>query len=179
MKGRLFVSGLAVAIGMGVDLLSAGDWPQWRGPDRTDVSRETGLLKEWPKDGPAKVWMNDNVGLGYSGFSVVQGKLFTMGARDDAEFLICLDANTGKELWATRLGNVLDNGWGDGPRGTPTVDGDRVYAMGGTGSLVCAQVSDGKAVWQSNMSDLGGKKPNWGYCESVTIDGPTGNPGRW
>jgi outer membrane protein assembly factor BamB len=148
----------------------AGDWPQWRGPDRTDVSQETGLLKSWPADGPKRLWLNENVGLGYSGFSISGGKLFTMGARDDSEQLICLDANTGTELWAAKIGPVLDNGWGNGPRGTPTVDGERVYAMGGTGQLIGAQISDGKEVWQKSMSDLGGKRPNWGYCESVLVD---------
>jgi outer membrane protein assembly factor BamB len=151
---------------------SAANWPQWRGADRTDVSKETGLLKKWPADGPARVWINENVGLGYSGVAIVDGNLFTMGARGDAEFLICLDANTGTEKWATQVGPVLDNGWGNGPRGTPTVDGPWVYAMGGTGELVCAAVSDGKTAWKANMSNLGGKRPNWGYCESVLVDGP-------
>ena len=152
--------------------LTAGDWPHWRGPDRDDVSKEVGLLKEWPKDGPPRVWLNKDVGLGYSGVAIVGGKLFTMGAREDTEFLICLDANDGQELWSARIGSRLGNGWGDGPRGTPSVDGDRVYAMGGQGSLVCAQVANGEVVWTKSMGSLGGKKPNWGYCESVLVDGP-------
>ncbi len=152
--------------------LSAGDWPHWRGPDRDDVSKEVGLLKEWPKEGPPRVWLNEDVGLGYSGVSIAAGKLFTMGAREDTEFLICLDANNGKELWSARIGSRLGNGWGDGPRGTPSVDGERVYAMGGQGSLVCAQVANGEVVWTKAMSSLSGKKPNWGYCESVLVDGP-------
>jgi len=150
----------------------AGDWPQWRGADRTDVSPEKGLLKKWPAEGPKRVWLNENVGLGYSGVSIVNGKLFTMGARDDGEYLICLDANTGEQKWESKLGPVLDNGWGNGPRGTPTVDGKHVYAMGGTGHLFCALVENGQEVWHTTMSDLGGKSPNWGYCESVLVDGP-------
>ena len=90
---------------------SAGDWPQWRGPDRNDVSQETGLLKKWPAEGPKRLWLNETVGLGYSGFSIVGGRLFTMGARDGTEFLICLDVNTGEEKWATALGAMLDNRW--------------------------------------------------------------------
>lgn len=172
MKVSCFFASVIYFAGLGSTLSSAGDWPQWRGADRSDVSQETGLLKEWPKEGPKQLWLNESAGLGYSGVSIVQGKLFTMGARDGTEFLICLDANTGKEQWEAKLGPMLDNGWGDGPRGTPTVDGERVYAMGGTGSLVCVQVSDGKQLWQTTMSELGGKKPNWGYCESVTVDGP-------
>jgi outer membrane protein assembly factor BamB len=152
--------------------VSADDWPGWRGPDRTDVSKETGLLKKWPAEGPKRVWLNENAGLGYSGVSVVDGRLFTLGARDDAEQLICLDAATGEEKWATQLGPILGNKWGDGPRGTPTVDGTHVYAMGGTGHLICVQAEDGKKLWTVEMSELGGGKPNWGYCESVLVDGP-------
>lgn len=152
--------------------LSAGDWPNWRGPDRDGVSKETGLLKEWPKEGPPRAWLNTDVGMGYSGVSIVDGKLFTMGAREDTEFLICLDANDGKELWSARIGSRLGNNWGDGPRGTPSVDGERVFAMGGQGTLICAQVANGEVVWTKTMTSLGGKKPGWGFCESVLVDGP-------
>ncbi len=148
----------------------AADWPQWRGPQRDDVSRESGLLKEWPEGGPKRVWLFENAGAGYAGFSVANGQLFTMGVRDGKEILLALDANTGKELWATPIGEVLDNRWGDGPRGTPTLDGDRVYALGGQGTLICAQAKDGKALWSRTMQDLGGKTPGWGYTESVLVD---------
>ncbi len=116
--------------------LSASDWPHWRGPDRDGVSKETGLLKEWPKEGPSRAWLNTDVGMGYSGVSIAGGKLFTMGAREDTELLICLDASDGKELWSARIGSRLGNNWGDGPRGTPSVDGERVYAMAGQGTLI-------------------------------------------
>src|SRR6185369_4884167 len=147
----------------------ANDWPQWRGPDRTDVSKETGLLKQWPAEGPKRVWLFKNAGNGYSGPAIVAGKLFTMGTRDDSEILLALDADTGKELWTAKIGSVLNNNWGDGPRGTPTVNEDRVYAMGGRGDLVCATVADGKVIWQQSMRDLGGKTPGWGYTESVLV----------
>ena len=110
---------------------SSGNWPQWRGPDRSDVSKETGLLKTWPEGGPKRVWLFENAGLGYSGYAIVGDKLFTMGLREGGEHLIAVDENTGKELWSARMGEVLKNNWGDGPRGTPSVDGDRVYAMSG------------------------------------------------
>jgi outer membrane protein assembly factor BamB len=147
------------------------DWPQWRGPDRTDVSKETGLLKSWPAGGPKRVWLYENAGNAYSGPAIVNGKLFTLGTRDGNEILLALDANSGKELWIAKLGEILDNRWGGGPRGTPTVDGDRVYALGGRGALICAQVADGKVVWQETMQNLGGKVPGWGYTESVLVDG--------
>lgn len=146
-------------------------WPTFRGAQRDDVSREKGLLQSWPESGPARVWLNQDVGLGYSGFSIVGDKLYTMGARGDTEFLLCLNASDGKELWATKVGSRLKNGWGDGPRSTPTVDGDFVYALGGTGTLVCAATADGATKWEKSFGSLGGKSPNWGYCESVLVDG--------
>src|SRR5205823_1690704 len=112
----------------------AADWPQFRGADRTDVSKETGLLKQWPPEGPKQVWLYKEAGNGYSGFSVVNGWLFTLGTRDDKEVLLALNANTGKEIWATPLADILPNNWGPGPRGTPTVDAERVYALSGKGT---------------------------------------------
>lgn len=151
--------------------VNAGDWPQWRGPDRTDVSTEKGLSKAWPKDGPKRVWMYRNAGLGYAGFSVANGIVYTMGAREQQEFAIAIDANTGKEKWATKVGKRLPNRWGDGPRSTPTVDAKHVYVLGGQGGLLCLNAKTGKEVWSRTMQQLGGKTPNWGYTESVLVDG--------
>jgi outer membrane protein assembly factor BamB len=168
---RTILAVLSVLLTLTVSTARAGDWPQWRGPDRTDISKETGLLKSWPDGGPKRVWLFENAGHGYSGPAIANGKFFTLGTRDGSEILLVLDANTGKELWTAKIGKVLSNRWGDGPRGTPTVDGDRVYALSGPGDLVCANVADGKIVWQVNVTDLGGKVPGWGYCESVLVDG--------
>ena len=150
---------------------SGFDWPQWRGPDRTDVSRENGLLKEWPSGGPKQLWLFKNAGNGYSGPAIANGKLFTMGTRDGAEILIALNADTGEELWTASIGPIVNFDHGGGPRGTPAVDGDRIYALGGQGQLICAAVADGKVIWRGSLSDLGGKTPNWGYSESVLVDG--------
>jgi outer membrane protein assembly factor BamB len=153
-------------------LAAGSDWPQWRGSDRTDVSKETGLLKSWPADGPKRLWLFENAGQGYSGPAIAKGNYYTIGTRDGSEILVVLNANTGKELWTAKLGSILDNGWGGGPRGTPTVDGDRVYALSGPGDLVCVNATTGKILWQTTMKSLGGKTPNWGYSESVLVDGP-------
>ncbi len=162
----------AALVGLLTVNASAADWPQWRGADRTDHSPDKGLLKKWPEGGPKRAWLNEDVGLGYSGFSIVGGKLFTMGLRNDTEFLIAVDANTGKELWTTKVGAKYENNWGDGPRGTPTVDGDRVYALGARGDLICAEVSTGKPVWTvSLVTEFGGAIQDWGYTESVLVDG--------
>ncbi len=160
-------------LGLLLNLVAVGtqaDWPQWRGPDRTDVSRETGLRKSWPKAGPNLAWLYKDAGLGYSGPAIVAGKLFTMGLRQGAEFLLALDARQGAELWSAKIGGALKNNWGDGPRGTPTVDADRVYALGGQGSLICARLADGKILWEHSMKEFGGRTPGWGYTESVLVD---------
>ncbi len=148
------------------------DWPQWRGPDRTHVSKESGLLKSWPEGGPKRVWLFENAGAGYSGPAIVNGKFYTMGTRDGSEILLVLDANTGKEQWTTKLDRIHDDNRGDGPRGTPTVDGNRIYVMTGRGTLVCVSDTDGKELWRVTMQSLGGETPKWGYSESVVVDGP-------
>jgi outer membrane protein assembly factor BamB len=147
------------------------DWPQWRGPDRTDVSKETGLLKLWPAEGPKRAWLYENAGEGYAGPAIADGKLFTMGTRDESECLLAIDASNGKELWTAKIGSVFRERRGNGPRGTPAVDEDRIYAMSGEGIVVCAGVADGKIVWQQSMTELGGAVPHWGYTESVLVDG--------
>ncbi len=154
-------------------LLPAADWPQWRGPERTDIGSETGLLDEWPEGGPKRVWLYRNAGVGYAGPAIVDGRLYTMGTRDDVPVIFALDAKTGKEIWVQEFGTeTFENGWGDGPRGTPTVDGKVLYALSGGGMLVCARTTDGKIVWQKSMGELGGKPPSWGYSESPLVDGP-------
>ncbi len=168
---RFLTALLTLAMAVPHDLPAGLDWPGWRGPDRTDVSKETGLLKSWPAGGPKRVWLYENAGSGYSGPAIVAGKFFTSGTRDGNEILLILDADTGKELRVVKLGDVLDNDWGDGPRGTPAVDGDRVYALSGRGNLVCIQIADGKELWRVTMKSLGGDLPKWGYAESVTVDG--------
>ena len=165
MKKPLWFALLASAL-----TASAADWPQWRGADRTDISKETGLLKRWPEGGPKLSWINKDVGLGYSGYAIAGGKLFTLGLRGDDELLIAVDVKSGKELWATPVGPILKNNWGDGPRATPTVDGDMVFALSGTGALLAAKAADGKEVWKVNMRDFGGRTPGWGFCESVLVD---------
>lgn len=168
---RLSILASIASVCLATQLSHAGDWPQWRGPARNDLSTETGLLKSWPASGPKQMWIFKEAGLGYSGFSISDGRLFTMGARGNQEFLICLGAKDGRELWATPIGGTYPNNWGDGPRGTPTVDGKFVYALAAQGGLICADVSKGKVVWKADMKDFGGKVPGWGYCESVLVDG--------
>ena len=150
---------------------SALDWPQWRGPDRNDLSQEKGLLKEWPPAGPKQVWIYKNAGVGYAGPAVVGGRLFTLGTRDGKEVLLALDAEKGAEQWVHPLSGILDNKWGDGPRGTPSVEAGKVYTLSGPGTLACVNAADGKEIWNTSMSEVGGKVPTWGYTESPLVDG--------
>ena len=151
---------------------SAANWPQWRGPNRDGISKETGLLKQWPGDGPPLVWKAIGAGRGYSSFSVANGKLYTLGLRGDREFVIAFNVADGKEAWATAHGGKFENDRGDGPRGTPTVDGDRVYALGGNGDLSAVDAKTGKLIWSKNvLKEFGGSNITWGISESPLIMG--------
>ena len=151
---------------------SGANWPQWRGPNRDGISKETGLLKQWPAEGPALVWKASGAGRGYSSFSISNGKLYTMGLRGDREFVVAFDIATGKEAWATPHGSAFKNDRGDGPRGTPTVDGDRVYSLGGNGDLSALDARTGKLVWSKNvLREFGGSNITWGISESPLVLG--------
>lgn len=155
-----------------VVLATAADWPQWRGPQRDGISRETGLLDTWPAGGPPKIWQTQGLGEGYAGEAIAQGRLFTQGQRADGQFVLALDVATGKKLWETPTGPVYPQDRGPGPRGTPTIDGDRLFAMAGEGTLVCLEVRNGKVKWKMNvMEKFGGKVPHWGVSESPLVDG--------
>jgi outer membrane protein assembly factor BamB len=149
----------------------ANDWPQWNGPNRDGLSAETGLLKSWPEGGPPLIWQIRDCGKGYAGPAIVDGYLYTLGSFDGKTFALALNAVTGSQIWRTELAPELTNGWGDGPRSTPTVNGNRVYVMTGQGTLAALRVSDGQLMWKKTMADLGGSTPGWGYCESVLVDG--------
>jgi len=151
------------------------DWPQWRGPNRDGVSKETGLLKSWPAGGPKLLWKATGLGEGHSTPSVAAGRIYGMGLRGDDEVVWALDAATGKMLWSTRIaagGTLGGSQGGYGSRSTPTIDGDRAYVVGVQGELACLQVSDGKLLWQKNfVREFGGRVPSWGYSESPLVDG--------
>jgi outer membrane protein assembly factor BamB len=162
---------LAIAPLLDAAVAHADDWPQWQGPNRDAKSAETGLRKTWPEGGPTRVWLFEDSGLGYSAPSVVGNRLYTMGARNDEEQLIALDATTGKELWHAPIGKMLENNWGNGPRSAPTVDGELIYVLGAQGNLVCVQAAAGQVLWTRAMQDFAGEVPTWGYSESPLVVG--------
>jgi hypothetical protein len=114
--------GLTINVATAAVLAPSDDWTQWRGPNREGRSEEAGLMMEWPSGGPKQLWTNAETGLGYGGISVAQGTLFTVGAFGQEEFLLAIDAASGKEKWRTLLGPLFVNNWGDGPRSTPTLE---------------------------------------------------------
>jgi outer membrane protein assembly factor BamB len=150
----------------------SADWPQWRGPNRDGISKETGLLKQWPEAGPPLVWKATGAGGGYSSFAISNGHLYTMGLRGDREYVIAFDVKTGKEAWATPHGSAFRNDRGDGPRGTPTVDGDILYALGGSGDLSAMNARTGRIIWTMNvLQKFGGDNITWGISESPLVIG--------
>ncbi len=148
------------------------DWSQWRGPNRDGKSTETGLLQDWPSNGPPQVWRVSGAGAGFSSFSSSGGRLYTLGDRGNSGYVIALDAATGKRVWETPSGSNYSNSYGDGPRGTPTVDGNRLYAMGPNGDLVSLEAATGRVIWRKNMPrDFRSSIPGWGFAESPLVVG--------
>jgi outer membrane protein assembly factor BamB len=153
---------------------AAGDWPQWRGPNRDGVSTETGLLKEWPKDGPPLLWKATGLGAGFSGVALVGQRIYTLGDQGDESHVLALNRADGKVIWSTKLGKAGSVGWGNfaGPRGTPTVDDGLVFALSQYGDVICVNAEDGKELWRKNLTtDFGGPIMEWGFSESPLVDG--------
>jgi len=171
------------------------EWPQWRGPRRDAISTDTGLLQEWPEAGPKLAWKTSGLGGGFSSVAVTGGKIFTMGdvlppppadappvdpkarkkggAPTGKQYVVALDGTDGHELWRTQIGLSFEQTGYFGPRCTPTVDGDRVYALGTDGDFLCLEAATGKIVFAKNFKkDFGGRMMSgWAYSESPTIDG--------
>ena len=149
----------------------AGDWPTWRGAKRDDSSTEKNLLTEWPAGGPTLAWEAMGTGIGFSSVSVANGRVFTMGDGPEGSTVRAFDEKTGKSLW---ISPVLGKAGGnyEGPRCTPTVDGDAIYALGQFGDFVCLDAATGQERWRKNLgTDFGGKFSGWNYTESPLVEG--------
>ena len=156
---------------------NADDWPNWRGPRGDGISRETNLAKSWPTSGPKVLWKMDLTG-GYSSVVVAGNRLFTQTKDKNQDLVLCVNALTGEKLWEYRYDcdyakyPSLDKRFLTGPKATPTVDGDRVYATGNTGLLQCLDVRTGKLIWEQDLLKLGDRScPEYGYCNSPFIVG--------
>ncbi|MEK6299644.1 MAG: PQQ-binding-like beta-propeller repeat protein [Acidobacteriota bacterium] len=148
------------------------DWPQWRGPDRSGISTDTGLSKTWPAAGPSVAWSISGLGEGYGSVAIKGDRIYVQGVKGGQSAVFCLTRADGKTVWVKPLGATLGQDRGPGPRGTPTIDNDRLYALTENGDLACLKLSDGAGVWARNiLKDFGGRNPRWLISESPLIDG--------
>lgn len=149
---------------------TAHDWPQWKGPERDNRSRETGLLKEWPEGGPKRLWVSPvDLGKGYSTVAIADGTIYTTGLVGDEEYLFALDMD-GELKWKQSYGRGYTRSY-ESSRSTPTVDGDRVYVISGNCSVACF-TTDGKPDWTVDaMERFDGRNITWGIAESPLIVG--------
>ena len=173
MRPILFAATLIVLGAVSLAGQSASfDWPQWRGPDRNGLSKETGLLSQWPRSGPTVAWSAAMLGAGYGSIAVQGDRVYVQGMRNRQSVVSTLNRADGKVVWVRILGPAGDNDRGPGPRSTPTIDGDRVYALSETGDLACLRAADGTVIWQRNiLKEFQGGNPNWLLSESPLIDG--------
>ncbi len=136
------------------------------------MSKETGLLSAWPANGPAVVWTATGLGSGYGSMAVAGERVFVQGTRGGRSIVLAYNRADGKEVWSKALGRAGDDDRGPGPRGTPTVDGDRVYVLTELGDLAALK-TDGTEVWQRNiLRDFNGPQIRWQISESPLVDGP-------
>jgi outer membrane protein assembly factor BamB len=156
----------------------ADDWPQWGGPRRDLVWRESGIVDRLPAVDPAtgllpRVWAA-TIGSGYAGPAVADGRVFVADriAEENLERVLCFDAETGQEIWKHPYESRYTISYPLGPRATPTVDGDRVYTLGAMGHLFCFDAASGDVVWEKYLpSDFGTEVPNWGMAGAPLVDG--------
>lgn len=149
----------------------ATDWPQFLGSDRNGISAASNLITQWPDGGPRTLWRAEG-GVGMSGIAVSRGRAITMWNSADGQAVAALDAASGKQLWSTSIRGNYQNGMGDGPRATPTISGDHVYAYSGEGVLACLRLADGAVVWSNDIvSSVGAKPAEYGMSSSPLVVG--------
>ncbi len=166
---------LALTLGAGpagpADSASKDAWTQWGGPGQTFVADGTGLAQSWPETGPPKLWSRE-LGDGYSAILAESGRLYTMYRHEKEEVVVCLDAQSGKTIWEQRYEAAPDEGhvhqFGDGPRSTPLIAGDRIYTIGVSGRMHCLNKESGEKIWAHDLwgKEFGGSVLNHGYSAS-------------
>ena len=177
-----FVVLIVTGVVWGAQSLAADDWPQWRGAGRLAVWHEDGIVDRFPDDGLKVTWRTP-VRSGFAGPAVADGRVFVLDWQEDPESrtldgterLVALDEETGEVLWTHEWGTtyrMLQGSYAVGPRATPTVDGDRVYALGATGMLHCLDVETGELLWQkSYIEDYDTSVATWGIASAPLVDG--------
>lgn len=183
MKRSIRLTLFAALCGVFAAPVFADDWPQYRGAHHDGTSAEKGIAKNWPAKGPKVLWKTADYPLGFSSFSVVGRRAFTVCARDGAEVVVAVNADNGRELWAHKMtpadyghsgGNAgaRNNSGGDGPRSTPSVDGNRVYVMSADLVLYCLAADTGRRLWKRDLiGQNAGRNIKWKNAGSPLIDG--------
>lgn len=168
---RITLTTLFLALSL-FPIAAQDSWMRWRGPRGDNLAPDTGLLKEWPKDGPPIAWKIEGLGLGFSSVTFAGDSIFTAGDVDEQATLFALGLADGKIRWKTRIG-PSGGTRNPGPRSSPTSDGKHLWVIGHDGSLICAAVDTGTIAWRKHLKkDFGGKMMSgWGYAESPLVDG--------
>jgi len=178
-RSRIRVSFPAAALAAAVPALllgaaappAIGDWPQLRGPHGDGVANDGGLLPSWRGGGPKELWRRP-IGEGFSSVVVSGDRLYTMGLDGEQEAVLCLRLADGELVWKAAIGPKFVEDFGNGPRSTPAVDGERVYALSSTGKLAALRARDGGKVWERDLvAEMGGRVPLRGYAPSPVLDG--------
>jgi hypothetical protein len=147
------------------------DWPQWRGPRQDGISRERGLLRQWPAEGPPVLW-SVPCGEGYSAVAVIKDRLYFMDQHDGKEWVRCLGTADGQQVWAKSVSEGYEDSFGNGPRATPTVDGGLVFAQAAAGNVVCLDAGTGTIKWQKDLlAEIGQENIRWGISGSPLVLG--------
>jgi outer membrane protein assembly factor BamB len=153
------------------DAAAKNEWSQFLGPARNGISRETGLLNEWPQDGPKIIWKVPG-GVGMSGLAISRGCVITLVQRQGKQWATSLDAETGQTQWQTPLAPAYKNGMGNGPRATPAIAGDSVFVFTGEGILAALNLADGKPIWSHDViTDSQGTIAEYGMASSPLVVG--------
>jgi len=176
LKTLAFILLVISLSGLNVSAQKTDEWPSFHGSDRTNKSAETGLIKEWPKDGPKLNWTASGLGEGYSSVSIGGGLLYTAGTNSNQTYVYCFDLD-GKlvwkkpngETWTTTMSHAVSY---TGSRSTPTFDNGVIYHLGEMGRLTAFDAKTGSEIWKREfVRDFGPEAPEYGYSESVLIDG--------
>lgn len=164
----MLIIGLCLFVFGAIINVQAADYPQWRGPDRDGISKETGLLKEWPEGGPELLRTVTGLGKGFSSPSITDGMIYVPGMAENVEYLSALDLE-GNLKWKKEYGKAYTESFPE-TRTTPTVDGNSVYVISGTGEVVCFDAASGDIKWSVQAFDkFEGEHGDWGTAESALI----------
>src|SRR5262245_3322053 len=175
----LFISGSFLVAASGADAPlrtakgAAAEWPQWRGPNRVGISPDTGLLQDWTTKPPKLLWTAEGMGGGYASVSLAGGRIYTTGNQPAGQAVVCINATNGKVLWKSPLTTTVPKHGYPGTRCTPSLDGDRLYAIATSGKIACLKTADGSEAWSKEFATTwhGKMMSGWGYSESPLVDG--------